>query len=389
MRIAIVAHNLIYGDGQGRINLEIARQALRAGAQVVLVSVTVDPELIRAGAVWEKVRVIKRPVLLRVVQFAAAANRIVDRLRASGRVDHVIANGYTLTRPHDLNLCQFVHSAWLTSEIHDTASAGAINRVYQAIYTRYNARHERRSFRAARKVIAPSRQTADELRQLGVASAKVCVVPNGVACSEFFPGPESRSELGLPEGVPIALFVGNVRTNRKGLGSVLQALADLPEVHLAVVGQTSGSPFLAMAAQLGVERRTHFLGFRKDVAQIMRACDLFVFPSWYDPFGLVITEAMASGLPVITTGRTGAGELLNDKCGTLVSDPADVGALAAALRHWLSDSARRSEAGLACRAIAESNGWVAMANRYLELLVEPPSPQSERDFRPEQASLAY
>jgi glycosyltransferase involved in cell wall biosynthesis len=389
MRIAIVAHNVIYGDGQGRINLEIAREALRAGAQIVLVSAKVDPELIGAGAVWERVRVIKRPVLLQVVQFVAAANRIVDRLRASGRMDYVIANGYTLTRPHDLNLCQFVHSAWLSSEIHNTASAGMINRVYQAVYTRYNARHERRAFRAARRVIAPSRQTADELRQLGVDSAKVCVVPNGVACSEFFPGPESRCELGLPEGVPIALFVGNVRTNRKGLGSVLQALVDLPEVHLAVVGQTSGSPFLAMAAKLGVERRTHFLGFRKDVARIMRACDLFVFPSWYDPFGLVVTEAMASGLPVITTERTGAGELLNDKCGTLVSDPADAGALAAALRHWLSDSTRRCEAALACRAIAESHGWVAMANRYLELLVEPPPLQSEREFGPDQASLAY
>jgi glycosyltransferase involved in cell wall biosynthesis len=389
MRIAIVAHNLIYGDGQGRINLEIAREALRAGAQVVLVGAKVDPELIRAGAVWEKVRLVRGPVLFQVVQFVWAANRIVDRLRASGRVDYVIANGYTLTRPHDLNLCQFVHSAWLTSKIHNTASKGVINRIYQAVYTRYNARHERRSFGAARKVIAPSRQTADELRQLGVESAKVCVVPNGVACSEFFPGTESRSELGLPKGVPIALFVGNVRTNRKGLGSVLQALVNLPDVHLAVVGQTSGSPFIAMAAKLGLQQRTHFLGFRKDVARIMRACDLFVFPSWYDPFGLVVTEAMASGLPVVTTERTGAGELLNDKCGTLVHDPADVAALSAALRHWLSDSPRRSEAALACRTIAESHGWVAMAKSYLELLVESPPLQSEREFGPDQASLAY
>jgi glycosyltransferase involved in cell wall biosynthesis len=369
MRIAIVAQNLIYGDGQGRINLEIARQALRAGHKLVLVSVTADPELIQAGAAWEQVKVIRRPLLVRVAQFPFIANRIVDRLRDEGRVDFVIANGYTLTRAHDVNLCQFVHSAWLNTGVHSTATRGIVNRLYQSVYTRYNAKLERRSYEAARTVVAPSWQTVRELQGLGLDAARLRMIPNGVDCDEFAPGREDRAALGLPAGAPLILFVGDVRTNRKGLGSVLKALAKLPHLHLAVVGKLTGSPFVKLAGDLGVSQRTHFLGFRRDVPRIMRACDLFVFPSWYDTFGLVVTEAMACGLPVVTTAATGAGELLTPECGTVVRDPADVDELAAAVDQWMSDPSRRSRAVPACRAIAQSNGWAAMAGQYLELLL--------------------
>ena len=291
MRIAIVAQNLVYGDGQGRINLEIARQAIFAGHQVTLVSVVVDEELIKAGATWEAVHVRRKPILFRVAHFPILANRVIDRLRSEDKIDHVIANGYTLTRAHDLNLSQFVHAAWLKSGVHGTATKGVIRRLYQEFYTRYNAFFEKKSYRAAHIVVAPSMQTFSELRKIGIRAMKIRRIPNGVNCKEFSPGPRERKELGLPEDVPMALFAGDIRTNRKGLGSVLSALAMLPTVHLAVVGKSDGSPFVEMAKQLGLESRVHFLGFRKDVPRVLRACDLFVFPSWYDPFGLVVTES--------------------------------------------------------------------------------------------------
>jgi glycosyltransferase involved in cell wall biosynthesis len=374
MRLALVAQNLVYGDGQGRINLEIARWALRAGHQVIIVAVEVDPRILELGANWEKVEVRRKPILARVALFPAKADKIIDRLRNENKIDFVIANGYTLTRRHDLNLCQFVHAAWLRSGVHGTATRGLIRRAYQSFYTRYNAHHEKRSYHAARIVVAPSLQTLGELRKMGIDPAKLRKIPNGVDCEEFSPappGPRERSELNLPYDFPIALFAGDVRTNRKGLGSVLNALITLPNVHLAIVGRSDGSPFISMAKKLGLTHRTHFLGFRKDVPRILRACDLFVFPSWYDPFGLVVTEALACGIPVVTTRCTGAGELLNDQCGTVVEDPGDIPAIAAAMAGWLTDPAKRQRAVPAGRAIAEANGWESMAKQYLELLTKP------------------
>jgi glycosyltransferase involved in cell wall biosynthesis len=374
MRIALVAQNIVYGDGQGRINLEIARWALRAGHQVTLVAVEADSRILELGATWEKVIVRRKPILARVALFPAQADKIINRLRSENKIDAVIANGYTLTLRHDLNLCQFVHAAWLKSGVHSSASRGIVRRIYQSFYTRYNAHHEKRSYNAARIVVAPSMQTLNELRQIGIDSNKLRRIPNGVDGEEFFPappGPRDRHELGLPSDFPIALFAGDVRTNRKGLGSVLQAMTILPNVHLAIVGRSEGSPFIAMSKDLGLEHRTHFLGFRKDVARIVRACDLFVFPSWYDPFGLVVTEALASGIPVVTTRCTGAGELLNDQCGTVIEDPGDIPAIAAAMASWLTDLAARERAKNAGRAIANANGWESMAKQYLDLLAQP------------------
>ena len=388
MRIAIVAQNLVYGDGQGRINLEIARQALRAGHEVTLVSVVVDPELVRLGATWEVVKVRKWPILLRVAHFPLVANRIIDRLRAEDRIDFVIANGYTLTRPHDVNLCQFVHSAWKQTEIYKTSARNNVDRFYQSFYTNYNAYHEVRSYRAARTVVAPSWQTVNELRNLGFGDQKLQMIPNGVDCTEFSPGREDRKAMGLPEGVPMILFVGDVRTNRKGLGSLLQAMTMLPEVHLAVVGKSTGSPFIQLAHDLNVAERTHFLGFRREVPTIMRMCDLFVFPSWYDPFGLVVTEALACGLPVVTTGTCGAGELLMPACGTVVRQPpSDTAALAGAIREWIDDPFRRIKAGALCRAIAQNNGWVTMARHYLDLLAPARAAAEENQSAPPPAAL--
>jgi glycosyltransferase involved in cell wall biosynthesis len=299
------------------------------------------------------------------------ANRLVDRLRRSGEIDCVIANGYTLTRPHDLNLSQFVHGAWLRSGVQDSSSRGLIQRIYQAFYTRYNALHEKRSFRAAQAVVAPSGRTADELKNIGIDGAKIQVIPNGVDCDEFAPGTKNRAALGLPENVPLAVFAGDIRTNRKGLGSALQAMVRVPDIHLAVIGRLDGSPFVQLAKDLGVAGRTHFLSFRKDVPDVMRACDLFVFPSWYDPFGLVVTEALACGIPVVTTAATGASELLTPDCGTVVQDPADIAAISAAMQYWLCDPARLAAAAPACRAVAQANGWESMANQYLQLLPRP------------------
>lgn len=364
MRILLIAHNVRYGDGQGRINLEIVRRALSRGYPVRIVGVEIDKAVEEQGAICERLTVRRRPILARIVQFARAADHRIDQARSQQQPPMIVANGFTLTRPHDLNLCQFVHAAWLRNRA-SRATRGIVDWAYQQLYTRYNASRERLAYAAARHIVAPSHRTAAELQDIGVPRQKIEVIPNGVDMDEFKPGPSDRPALGLPPDVPLLLFTGDLRTNRKGLRWVLAAVAKLPQVHLAVVGRADGSPFPAYAAELGITPRVHFLGFRRDVAAIMRACDLFVFPSAYEPFGMVVTEALSSGVPVVTSAATGASELLTPGCGTVLGDPADVDAIARAIQHWLATPGR---AAVECRQAVVNHTWACMADAYLDRL---------------------
>jgi glycosyltransferase involved in cell wall biosynthesis len=159
----------------------------------------------------------------------------------------------------------------------------------------------------------------------------------------------------------------------------LRALAQTPGVHLAVAGGLEGSPYPAMARQLGLSERVHWLGFRRDVDALMRAADLFVFPSRYEPFALVILEAMASGLPLITASTVGAAELVTPDCGLIVSDPEDAGALAEALRELSADGPLRQRMGCAARGIAEGCRWEQMADRYLALYAQTAQESGRRE----------
>ncbi len=373
MRLALVTHNVVRNDGQGRMNFELARHCLAEGVRVRLYASRVEPELLDAGAEWVRVSPpVKRPALAEVMGFVRRADRAV---RAdAGELDVVVANGYSLRVPHDVNIANFVHSSYLRVGLPLETGRGVAWRAYQRAFTTLNAAWERGAFAAAGRVVAISGEVRRELLAIGVPEAKIRTIPYGVDLQEFRPpaadrsdGAAARRTLGLPEGVPLLLFAGDIRTARKNLATVLAALPSLPGVHLAVVGAVGGSPSPAEAERLGLSGRVHFLGFRRDVAAVMRACDLFVFPTRYEPFGLVILEALASGLPVVTSAVAGAAELLTPACGVALADPEDAAALAAALRRLLADPAALNRMRRAARGVAERHRWGSMAGQYLAL----------------------
>src|SRR5690606_25250574 len=110
---------------------------------------------------------------------------------------------------------------------------------------------------------------------------------------------------GLPDAVPLALFVGDIQSSIKNLDAGLAALVQVPGLHLAVAGRIGTSPYPAMAEGLGVQDRVHFLDFRSDIADLMRAADFFVLVSRRDSCPLVLIEAVSSGLPVVTARTVG------------------------------------------------------------------------------------
>ena len=369
MHLTLVSHNIISGDGQGRANYEIVKYALGAGTRVTMMADRVAPDLVPAGARWIPIHPgLEKPNLFKVWRSAQLADGAIRRETRRGDLLH--GCGYTLTSPHSVNTSQFVHRAWLASPVHTSRIYRNGYGFYQWLYSFMNARFEQRSYAVASHVVAVSRRVQSELEAIGVDPARIRVIHNGVDPREFYPGRGDRDELGLPASAPLLLFVGDIRTPRKNLDTVLKALALTPRAHLAVVGNTAKSPYPAMAAELGVAERVHFLGYRSDVPRLMRSADIFLCPSRYEACTLVLLEAMASGLPVITAETTGGSEVLEPECGIRVQDPNDAEALAEAQRMLLDDTAKRAAMGDAAREVAMKYTWDRIAESYMSLYRE-------------------
>lgn len=188
---------------------------------------------------------------------------------------------------------------------------------------------------------------------------RIHVIPNGVDTKSFHPrnrekrGAQLRRQLGLSrEDVAILFLAHNFRL--KGLGSLLQALGQpMPgSFVLLVAGRGKRKPYELMARRAGI--RVLFLGPVESPALLMSAVDILAHPTFYDPCANVCLEAMASGLPVVTTKWNGASELLEDGVsGYLVSDPRDIGTLKKKISD-LADESLRKRMGEAARKAAES-----------------------------------
>lgn len=367
MRIAVVTNSVRPGSGQGRVNFEIARAARKKGHQVVLVASTVDRQLASGRNVtWIRIPVGNWPTrLLKDQVFAWRSTRWLND--NASRLDIVVGNGCNTWFAPDVNVVHFVHSAWKKSPVHTARVRSGPYAWYQWLYTTVNAYWEKSALKDAGTVIAVSQQVRSELVNAGIRSDDIHVIHNGVDTSEFKPGPADRGELGLPENVPLALFVGEIRTPRKNLDTVLEALQSVSTLHLAVVGDRDGSPYPEMASTLGVSDRVHFLGFREDVPDLMRAADVFVFPSRYEACSLVLLEAMASGLPIVTAQTAGGAELIETSFGRVLPDPNDETVLSQAVRFLIGGSAQLERMAQEARSTAQQHTWSKMATEYLTL----------------------
>jgi UDP-glucose:(heptosyl)LPS alpha-1,3-glucosyltransferase len=168
----------------------------------------------------------------------------------------------------------------------------------------------------------------------------------------------ARVQAGVPADAHTLLFVGS-GFERKGLATAIDALARLPgDSRLIVIGKGDAAVYEARAERLGVAKRVAWLGARPDVERWYGAADVVVLPTIYEPFGNVHLEALASGVPIVTTSRAGGAEIVRDECGAVVH-PGDAGAVAAAVER-LRALPRAAVAG-AARAVAEPFTHAAQA----------------------------
>jgi glycosyltransferase involved in cell wall biosynthesis len=370
MRVAIVTHVVRHNDGQGRVNHEIARAALNEGFAVTLIASEVAPDLAAHPAVtWVRIQPSRwwPTNLLRQQVFALKSALWLRRHRSDFDVLHV--NGFITWASADVNTAHFVHGGWARSKYYPFGLTRGVWSAYQYVYTRANAVLERWAYRRTRVIAAVSKKVADEIRASGGhPTERLDVIYNGVDTQGFASAHGDRAKFELPERAFLLLFVGDLRTPRKNLGTVLEALKHLPEnVHLAVAGYLPGSPYPEKARALGIASRVHFLGLVREMPTLMRSVDAYVFPSRYEAMSLSLLEALAAGLPVVTARTAGGAEIITPDCGIVLEDPDDVRALAVAIAQLDGDDIARRAMGHAAAALAGEFGWSRMAAQYIAL----------------------
>ena len=193
----------------------------------------------------------------------------------------------------------------------------------------------------------------------------------------------ARSLLGVSPSEFVFLLIGNDWKN-KGLDALLEALTectDLP-VHLFVVGKDQREPYIRQCERLQLGARVNFLNPSADVLQFYSAADAYLGPSLEDAYGLPILEAMACGLPVITSIAAGASEIIRHKeNGLLLQDPRDVKTLAQLMRELCVSPDFARSLGAAAERTAAAQSWDAHAARIHEQFVQILSAKSKAASR--------
>ncbi|MDP2809865.1 MAG: glycosyltransferase family 4 protein [Rhodocyclaceae bacterium] len=279
--------------------------------------------------------------------------RDVQRLIAERRFDLVQSHeripGCDIYRAGD-----GVHATWL--ELRNQP----LHRL--APWHRYTLAAEAEMFHhpGLRAVICNSRMVRDDIaRRFGLADEKLQVIYSGVDLDAFHPrlretqGRALRDKTGVDAATPVILFVGS-GYERKGLPTLLHALSRMArrDARLWVIGRDKHEPLMRKLAQtLGVDDRVLFLGAQAEVRPFYGAADLFALPTLYDPFPNAALEALACGLPLLTTTACGAAELVTPANGAVIA-AGDAAALATSLDALcanapaMRDAARASVAHL-------------------------------------------
>ena len=373
MRVALVKKRYsLKSGGSERYCVTLARRLLRHGHEVTVIGESMDEEL--AGEVkFCKVPVNRWTSWTHNRSFAENAGKAA----ALGRFDLV----YGLGRSFGLDavrVTERLQSHWLNVRYR-----GPANRWLQGINPRHRTliELERTIYRSdqTRRVVTQSkldRRLVQEYYQ--IPEEKIRTIHNGVDITAFHPGLRSesaavREEFDISADEPLLVFA-SMDFEGKGLGSILKALALTRhrDCRLIVLGTGPVRKFRRVAADLGVEPRVIFTGRRSDIARFYGAGDLFLLPTAYEPFPNVVLEAMACGLPVMTTTSSGGADILEvGKNGYLISDVHAVDQMAESLnQHFDLSRSAREEMSAHCWATAREMTIEQNIQKTLDLFEE-------------------
>jgi UDP-glucose:(heptosyl)LPS alpha-1,3-glucosyltransferase len=317
MRLGLICRPFSFHGGVETATAGLLAALRHAGHDVELISTRGQPGI--PGLVVRRAATIRHPPLLRLLSFAVAARALAAR------------HGYDLVQSHERTLGQDIyragegcHRGYLEAMGRRLAGLNPYHRLVLAL--------ERRIFclRAARHVVAISRQGKEEIeRRYGTDPSRVTLIYNGVDLERFHPDNRDRHRrrtrevLRIPDDAWTVLFVGS-GFKRKGLGPLLEAFSRLADAgsRLVVTGKGDVPSYQSLAARLGLGERVIWTGPRAEVECLYAAADAVALPALYEPFGNVHLEALASGLPVLSSARAGGSEIVRRENGWVVAEAA-------------------------------------------------------------------
>ncbi len=240
---------------------------------------------------------------------------------------------------------------------------------------------ERWAARFTERIVTLTDAEAAQHLAVGIGRPEQFVtIPSGVELGDVGAaageGRRVRAELGLPPAAPLIGTISRL-VPIKGLQHLIAAMPEIlrrcPEAHLLVAGDGEQRAALeAMTCESGLEARVRFLGYRRDVAAIAAALDVFVLPSINEGQGRVLVQAMALGKPIVASRVGGVPELLADGDAGWLVPPADPTSLAHAIGTLLQDPPHAAKLGDAARARAPRYSTETMlaslARLYREVL---------------------
>ncbi len=373
MHIALVKkrYSLRHG-GSERYCVNLARQLLNRGHEVTILGERIDEEL--AGEVgFCKVPVNRLTSWTHNRSFAENAGKAAEH----GRFDLVYGLGRALGLDA-VRVTERLQSHWVNVKYRHPAKRWL---------QRLNPRHrtlidlERTIYRAdqTRRVVTQSRLDRELVQKYyQIPDEKIRTIHNGVDLAAFHPGwrEESeavREEFGISPEEPLLVFA-SMDFEGKGLGSILKAVQQTHhrDCRLLVLGTGPERKFQRIAKDFGVGSRVAFAGRRSDIARFYGAGDLFLLPTAYEPFPNVNLEAMACGLPVMTTTTSGGADIvLQGENGYLISDVHAVGEMVDCLNeHFDRSAAARQEMATSCWNTAQEMTIEKNIEKTLELFEE-------------------
>jgi UDP-glucose:(heptosyl)LPS alpha-1,3-glucosyltransferase len=355
LRLAVVSPFVDRRNGTERALAEVLERLARNEhceihlyAQRVKDLVLAPPRVARSqgsGAIiWHKVPALPGPHLLQFLAWLLLNSicRAWDHWIHGLRFDLVLSPGINCL---DADVV-IVHALFrrlqelANEESHDSAGPQFLRRLHRRAYYALLAGLERRLYANPKVSLAAVSQRTAALLADYFHRHDVRVIPNGVDTAQFSPPArlalraEARRRRAIHETDFVLLLIGN-DWRVKGLETVLRALSALRELPLLVIaaGDDSPNPFFEIAMSLGISGRCRFEPSRQDVLDFYAAADLYVSPSYEDSFGLPVAEAMACGLPAITSIFAGVSSLLHDGVDSFIlRDPRDAKTLATMIR---------------------------------------------------------
>lgn len=354
---------------------DLARRLARDGHSVHLYACRWDAAALPATTHYHRLPKPRGPRFWRPWQFGQACADALLHQR------HEVTMGFDKTWGQDILYPQGgLHAASAAHNVlkHPPGPTRFFARLLKAIdpASRSFRRLEAKQYLGDRRpvIVVNSRMVQRHFEQYyDIPPSEVHVLPSAIDPDRFAADDrpkrriEERQRWGASDDDTIGLFVA-MNYRLKGLAPLLHALRYIPassRFRLAVVGHPNFARYERLARRLGVRDRVAFLGFRADPRDACFAADFLVHPTFYDPCSLVVLEALACGLPVITTRCNGASELFAPgREGLVIDDPHDHRALGAAMARLL-DPATRAAFAAAARQTAKR--W-SFESHYQQLL---------------------